>query len=83
MHKAPAVREAKPAVSLTLTKKGNVSIRVTGRKPAYIMQSEFLALSRAHNIRQNVLFLLCKKKKILVTRGTEVTLNLSGKAAKK
>lgn len=74
LHKAPEVRPMKAPVTLTFTKKGAPSVKVTGRKPPYVMQSEFLALCREHKVRQNILFLHLKKRKIKLTNGVEVTL---------
>jgi hypothetical protein len=76
LHQAPKVRPQKAPVSLTFTKKGAPSVKVTGRKPPYVMQSEFLALCREHKVRQNVLFLHLKKRKIKLTSGVEVKLTL-------
>jgi len=72
LHKAPPVRTPAEAVTLTFTKTGKPSVKVRGRKPAYVMQSEFLALCKTHKVRQNVLFLHLKKRKIKVTNGIEV-----------
>ena len=77
LHKAPAVREQKAPVTMTFTKTGKPSVKVTGRKPPYVMQSEFLTLCREHSVRQNILFLHLKKRGIPVTNGTEVTVTLN------
>lgn len=74
LHKAPKVRPQAKAVTLTMTKTGKPSVKVKGRKPPYVMQSEFLALCKEHGVRQNVLFLHLKKRGIKLTNGIEVKL---------
>lgn len=76
MHKAAPVKAAKAPVTMKFTITGKPSVKITGRKPPYVMQSEFLALCREHSIRQNVLFLHLKKRGIPVTNGTEVNVTL-------
>lgn len=77
MHKAPAAKAPlKPAVTMTRTKTGKPSVKVRGRKPPYVMQSEFLMLCKEGGIRQNELFLHLKKRGIPVTNGTEVKVTL-------
>jgi len=75
LHKAPPAKPEKKAVTLTFTKKGSPSVKVSGRKPPYVMQSEFLALCKEHAVRQNTLFLHLKKRGIKITNGIEVKLN--------
>lgn len=79
LHRAPEVRATKPPITFARTKTGKPSVKVTGRNPPYIMQSEFIQLCREHQLRQNEFFIYLKKRGISVTNGTEVKVTL-GKA---